>query len=84
MSVTFTIWSILTLICCVTGHKEHREEYCREEHCQPHGHVAGQLHDAGPPEVSFHISSSTLTWNTGTNRNGNNYFVSSGLTTMLV
>lgn len=37
----------------ITGYKKHREEHRRQEHRQPHCHAAGELFDAGPPQVSF-------------------------------
>ena len=50
MSVWYIVTeSLVSFLLCLSGNKEHREEYCRQEHCKPHCHAAGQLHDAGPP-----------------------------------
>ncbi len=44
--------SLFLLFWGLSGHKEHREEYCGQEHRQSDCHAASQLHDAGSSSVS--------------------------------
>lgn len=39
--ICFIFTSCVCLFFWFSGYKEHRKEYCRQEHCKPHCHAAG-------------------------------------------